>query len=311
MNNKKCASSKSNFRFILFGDSRGYYKGVNKVVFEKILKAINRLPKQPMFFLFCGDMSNIDTSDYEKNKEALEEWKEIVQKYYPINKFYNCIGNHERNEDAFNDVFNYLPDGQLEGYGRTVYYIDYGDSRFIILNSNRKNKNYYKYIPDEGSIINNGYVIDEKQRNWLEDVLKSSDKKNNFVMFHAPAFPVSRHFGYSLDQDPIERYLFWRILDKYNVTAVFSGHEHLYSRREINGAFNITFENNILQIISGGAGANLFGYVRDTRNNIMGPVGIFHYAVVDVNDCIISFKVFDIDNNLIDAFKLKKHTNDK
>lgn len=293
------------FRFIVFGDSRDYYKGINKAVFEQILKAINRFAIQPVFFLFSGDMANVDSSSYDPNREALEEWKEIVKQYYPINIFYNCIGNHERNEEAYNDAFDYLPDGHLPGYGRTVYYIDYGNSRFIILNSNRENKNYYKYIPDEGSIKNKGYYIDEKQRNWLEDKLKSSDKKYNFVMFHAPAFPVSHHFGKSLDQDPIERYLFWRILDKYNVTAVFNGHEHLYSRREINCAFNTTFKNDILQIISGGAGANIYGYVRDTRNNFTGPLGIFHYAVVDVYDYILSFKVFDIDNNLIDCWEYK------
>lgn len=130
-------------------------------------------------------------------------------------------------------------------------------------------------------------------------------------MLHVPAYPVSHHFGTSLDQDPIERYLFWRILDKYNATAVFNGHEHIYSRREINCAFDTTFKNNILQIITGGAGANIYGYVTDIRNNFTGPLGIFHYVVVDVYDRMLSFRVFDIDNNLIDSFTDKKHSNIK
>ncbi|HBW33919.1 metallophosphoesterase [Desulfosporosinus sp. BICA1-9] len=306
MEDIKYADSKINFRFIVFGDSRGYYEGVNKAVFAQILRTIKRFAIQPGFFLFSGDMANEHSSSYEANKKALEEWKEIVEKYYPINRFYNCIGNHERNEEAFNDVFDYLPDGQLPGYGRTVYYIDYGNSRFIILNSNRENKNYYQYVPNEGSIKNEGYVIEEKQRNWLEDKLKSSDKKYNFVMFHVPAFPVSHHFGDCLDQDPIERYLLWDILDKYNVTALFNGHEHIYSRRVINGAFNTTFKNDIIQITTGGAGANIYGYVTDTRNNLTGPLGIYHYVVVDVYDRILSFKVFDIDSNIIDCFTVEK-----
>lgn len=70
-------------------------------------------------------------------------------------------------------------------------------------------------------------------------------------------------------------------MDKHNVTAVFNGHEHIYSRREINGAFNTNFKNDILQIITGGAGTNVYGYVTDTRNNFTGPLGIFHYVVVD------------------------------
>ncbi len=307
MNEIKRASSNSNFRYIVFGDSRDLYSGVNTPVFERILQSIKGLAIQPAFFLFSGDMANEPSSGYEANKKVLEEWTEIVEKYYPINKFYNCIGNHERNEEAFNDVFNYLPNDQLPGYGRTVYYFDYGNSRFIVLNSNRKNKNYYKYVPDEGSIKNEGYVIFEKQRIWLEDKLKSSDKKHNFVMFHAPAFPVSHHFGNSLDQDTIERYLFWRILDDYNVSAVFNGHEHLYSRRVINGSFNTNFKHEILQLISGGAGANTYGYVKDSRNNYTGPLGIFHYVVVDVEDSVLSFHVYDVDNNLTDHFKFKKN----
>jgi hypothetical protein len=311
MEDIKRADLKSNFRFIIFGDSRDYYEGVNKTVFEQILQSIKGLALQPRFFLFSGDMANVDSYGYEVNKAALEEWKVIVEKYYPIKKFYNCIGNHERSEKAFNDVFDYLPDGQLPGYGRTAYSIDYDNSRFIILNSNRENKNYYQYVPDEGSIKNEGYVIEERQRIWLEEKLKNSDKKHNFVMFHAPAFPVSHHFGGSLDQDPIERYLLWSILDKYNVTAVFNGHEHLYSRRAINCSFNTTFRNDIIQIIAGGAGANTYGYVTDTRNNLTGPLGIFHYVVVDVYDSMLSFEVFDIGNNLIDCFTEKKHANIK
>lgn len=297
------------FRFIVFGDSRDIYKGINKTIFEKILQNINRLEVQPKFFLFSGDMANEHSTSYKANKAVLEEWKQIVEKYYPIEMFLNCIGNHERSEEAFNDVFNYLPNEQLPGYGRTVYYIDYDNSRFIILNSNRENKNYYQYNPEEGSIKNSGYFIDDNQKKFLENKLKNSYKKYNFIIYHAPAFPASHHFGTSLDQDPIERYLFWRILDKYNVTAVFNGHEHIYSRKVINCAFNTTFKNNILQIISGGAGANIYGYVTDTRNNLAGPVGIYHYVVIDVFKHLLSYKVYDENNNVIDNFKVESTNN--
>ena len=111
----------------------------------------------------------------------------------------------------------------LKGYGKTVYYFDHLNSRFIVLNTRMKN------IDNEQVL----YGILKPQQDWLEEVLKNSNKTHNFVMFHWPAFGTDEINSLNEKQ----RKAVWKILDKYKVTAVYCGHEHLYNRRIITNAF--------------------------------------------------------------------------
>ena len=62
-------------------------------------------------------------------------------------------------------------------------------------------------------------------------------------------------------------------LKKYNVKYVFVGHEHLYAKIEKEG---------IVQIITGGAGANI--RTRPERG------GYYHFVVVDVKNETVKIK---------------------
>jgi 3',5'-cyclic AMP phosphodiesterase CpdA len=270
------------------GDSRGEESGINEAVFRTLLSR-SRIYR-PDFMLFLGDMIHEDSSIYEE----LENWRDIAGSYYSINRCFPCIGNHENDEAAFSEVFDYLPDDQLQGYGRTVYYFDYPGARFIMLNSCRRG--------DHGK-----YVIGPRQLAWLENVLRSNMQTHCFVSFHVPAYPTGAHYGKSLDEVPEMRDELWSIIDRYNVTAVFCGHEHNYSRRLINSSFNeddYTFNHRISQIITGGAGAPLNSNLRDSRNLINGPLGIYHYIIVDVVGSEALFYVLGINNVLLDSFRI-------
>jgi hypothetical protein len=276
------------FRVAIMADSSSAAEVVNSKVLRELLTRIKELSPQPDFIFFVGDMvyggSNVS--------EELELWKALVKDYYPITMYYFALGNHEDKEDVFSNAFSYLPDGQLKGYRRTVYYYDYYDARFIILNTNRSSKN-------------GGYAVNIEQRNWLEDILKNSDKKYNFVMIHVPAFPTGHHYGECLDASPKDRDALWSIIEKYNVTAVFTGHEHNYSRRLVDKTFNsgetLDIKNSIYQITTGGAGTSLNARNTDVRNVKVGPLPIYHYSIMDISDDKVSLQVYDRDNNLIDA----------
>lgn len=282
----------TSFRFIVMGDSRGSSTVVNETILRTLLNNINGLSVQPNFILFNGDMvygsGNVESE--------LTIWKDIVDDYYPITMYYPSIGNHEDNENAFSNSFNYLPSEQLQGYQRTAYYFDYDNSRFIILNSNRIDMQYH-------------YVIDDYQLNWLENLLNNNGKTHNFVMFHVPAFPIGHHYGESLDANITQRNKLWSILDKYNVTAAFTAHEHNYNRRLVNSMFDnggYKFVNQVNQITSGSAGAPLDASVYDSKNVIAGPFGVYHYVVVDVKDQMAIFDVYDRYNNRIDYLIVDK-----
>lgn len=277
------------FSFVVMADSQGSSSGVNEVVLRAITDSIKDLPNQPRFILFGGDMAHGNSSDLPRE---LERWKRIMQGY----TYYPAMGNHERSESIFSSSFRYLPNDQLRGYGRTAYYFDYGNARFIVLNSIRRDDS-------------RSYVVDSNQRAWLESLLRNSQQTHCFVMFHVPAYPAGRHYGNALDRNPGERDALWAILDRYNVTAVFNGHEHYYNRRLVDSSFSSgrhIFNNEIYQITTGGAGAPLDSGVRDDRNIVAGPISTHHYVAVDVRGRTASFNVYDVHNRLIDSFRVSR-----
>lgn len=268
------------FRIVIMGDSSISKAAVNSHVLDILLNSIKKVSPQPEIIFFLGDM----VCGGATINDQLEAWKTLVTKYFPLTMYYPVLGSHENNEFAFSNAFTHLPNEQLPGYLRTVYYIDYGSTRFIVLNSNR--------TCSDGS-----YVISSCQCEWLENILCTSDREYNFVMFHVPAFPTGHHYGECLDMNPKQRSVLLSVLDKYNVSAVFVGHEHNYCRRIINNSLS----SSIYHITTGGAGSSLNGHFTDNNNVLVGPMAVYHYIILDISIEKAFLQAFDINNNLIDS----------
>lgn len=263
------------------GDSSKSCIKINCDILSTLLNNTTELFPKPSLIFFLGDMVQGGSSVATQ----LDTWKSIVCNYYPLTMYYPCLGSHENNETAFSNAFPHLPNQQLPGYLRTVYYIDYENTRFVILNSNRRNK--------QGS-----YTINPLQQEWLDKTLSTSDKRYNFVMFHVPAFPTGHHYGECLDRTVSHRDALWEIIDKNKVTAVFVGHEHNYCRRMISKS------SFIYQITTGGSGSSLNKRITDIDNVIVGPICTYHYVVLDIYDKEVNLKAYDINNNIIDSCRL-------
>ncbi len=115
------------------------------------------------------------------------------------------------------------------------------------------------------------------QTSWIERELIAARQDpaihHVFVVMHHPPFSISLHGG---AVDLRERWT--PLFEKYQVSAVFSGHDHVYERAERNG---------IRYFVSGGGGAPL--YPRRQKSN---PVDleavkkferVLHYLRVNVN----------------------------
>ena len=89
----------------------------------------------------------------------------------------------------------------------TCYYVDYNNTRIIILNSNKLSK---------------------EQDEWLE---KLHESKNDWliVSFHHPIFPPAGRNHYTKQQK--EKWI--NLFNKYNVDLVLQGHDHSYVRGHI------------------------------------------------------------------------------
>lgn len=177
-----------------------------------------------------------------------------------------------------------LPNTYLDGYNRTVFYVDYADTRLIILNAFHFNE------------INK---IVKRQLSWFKEAA-SIAKKNKIVFLHSPAFPTGAHLGHCLDSYPVDRDAFWKIVEDCNINIVFSGHEHNYSRRKID------YQKCIYQVITGGSGEKLRDKYKDKAGVVIAPLAKYHFVVVDVDSYGIKVSAISSEGKLLDRFNIDK-----
>jgi hypothetical protein len=113
-------------------------------------------------------------------------------------KFYASLGNHDAREQRFYKLFNM--DGKL----------------------------YYSFSPKANIrffALESTYP-DPEQFKWLENELKSSGSDWKIVFFHHPLYSSGERHGSDLRlRDGLEP-----LFIKYNVSVVFTGHDHFYER---------------------------------------------------------------------------------
>lgn len=288
-------------RFIVFSDSKGKENGINEKVLKVLMRETCRLKPEPEFIIMCGD-TVAGSSKEEILTFQLTRLRKIIEKYHPNKPLFPVVGNHEVNieplDDRFEKVFSQVyddltPTEYLDSYNKTVYYIDFANMRFIILNA-----------------FHNGLThrIGKDQLIWFEE--KASEyKKNKFVFVHSPAFPTGAHLGHCLDLYPEYRDAFWKIVDKCGIDIVFSGHEHNYSRRIIDNSFNSEnsfYERRINQVITGGGGEKLRDKYKSKKGIVIPPIAVYHFLVVDIETNFINVSAINSKGKKIDEFKIDK-----
>ncbi|MFB3895483.1 MAG: metallophosphoesterase [bacterium] len=288
------------FRFVVMADSRSTTSSypVNITELQLIMSRITTLNPPPQFVVFPGDMI-IGGGGYSYSTISwqLQTWKDTVTVYKPASFFYLGVGNHETNngaayaaETAFNNIFpEFVANNELAGYNKTVYSFDYDNSRFIMLNSNHVGTGF-------------NHKIDTTQRAWLTPLL--TGKTHYFVFFHEPAYPTGNHIGSSLDVNSTDRDALWQLLDNANVSIVFVGHEHFYSRRHIDNTINPSYNHYIYQVTTGTCGAPI--YSSSNPDVDVPPIPQYHFAVVDVSGADISVNVYQDNMTLLDNFTVTR-----
>jgi predicted MPP superfamily phosphohydrolase len=114
-------------------------------------------------------------------------------------KFYASLGNHDAREQRYYKLFNM--DGKL----------------------------YYSFKPDKQSVrffaLESTY-LDPEQVAWLEKELKDSTSNWKIPYFHHPPYSSGDRHG----SDTRLREVLEPLFIKYNVSVVFTGHDHFYER---------------------------------------------------------------------------------
>lgn len=130
-------------------------------------------------------------------------------------------------EEAFLEVF---------GFSRKTVYFSFsvGTFQFVVLNSEQI---------DDGVLMRwfgwnrERNRIRGAQLRWLEEELAQSDARVKVVFLHKPFFPpaLSSHEGHCMDQYYWDRERVLRLFRKHGVSAVFSGHETVFSHCQVEG----------------------------------------------------------------------------
>ena len=262
--------------------------------FSKAVKQIEKM--KPDLVMTVGDLVQ-SCNDTDKCMDY-KMWKNIAKPILPIT--YEVVGNHDRivgnksdsqksvADQAWRNYFS-LPTNGPSGYDEFTYSFDMGNSHFIVLDTEK---------PKE-------HEISQDQLDWLEKDLAVNQKDNTFVFYHEPAFPMSYKIGQSLDVNKNYRDALWTIIDKYNVTAVFNGHEHIFSRQSIEADDFSSAKNEIYQFIIGNTDA------LERQDVTIGPqVDYYHkghdFIMVDVNGKEITINLFSVDGELVNSFSFSK-----
>lgn len=201
-------SQKEDVNFAFITDSQGWEDEHYSLSGETMRQAIKTLPNLD-FFIQGGDL--VDTSANDSQWNSLFERASDVWANYTV---MTVSGNHDTEDETFNDHFNYEYPNQDIKEG-TYYSFDYNDVHFVMLNTNDANRN----------------GMGQGQVDWLRHDLEQAQKNGAqwiIVTMHKGTQTVATHID---DSDVVAmRAQLQPIFTEYNVDLVLQGHDHVYSR---------------------------------------------------------------------------------
>jgi 3',5'-cyclic AMP phosphodiesterase CpdA len=246
------------FSFVVLGDNRS-----GDDMYRKLVSLA--MERKPDFIINTGDMITTPGNKHD--------WAKFWEMSKPITvPYFLVVGNHDAHPKVPLSEKTYKE--QVDLPGNELYYsFTAGNSLFIVLDS---------FIDDQEKRIMG------EQLQWLETVLANSTQKHKFVFLHHPLYTdlgKGHHAHDSLDKYPENRDMLDALFAEFKVDAVFSGHEHYYERRTVDGIF---------YIITGGGGAPM--YDKEEYG------GFNHFVLVTVDGDKMSAEVIDSNGKVRDKF---------
>lgn len=291
-------------RFVVFGDVQGGYndvwpQAVSQVATHEVDAA-----------LYVGDM--IDTpSDWSK-------WREVA----PNLPTFAAIGNHEYLDSRFrvplwDEQFSFPLNGpstvwatetctrlnqqaMVNAAENTVYRVDQGNVRLIVLNANTYEARREIFAPDDvlrdagcsPSQRPYGQWLDFQQQ-WLAEELATAGEKRTVVMFHHPIISSKQNRPATALREAWNETL-------QSADLVLTGHDHVYARHGgDDGAHFVTsvtgrkFYPDTSMDDWNAAGVSPKVWVERTST----------YGILEIGECLSWTAHSVADKSVIDSFK--------
>ena len=220
----------------------------------------------------CNMIKNLDVNliinsgDLVYNDLFLSDWEEFFKAVDNTGNslYYAALGNHEKAAGNFSRIFQLHEEKSYYSFRQSGVF-------FIVLNSN-----------DEFHIYSDQYK-------WLEGELDSEERLRcefTVIVIHHPPYSYGEH-GDSF----FLKLILVPLFEEKRVDLVVSGHDHNYQRIEVN---------DITYVVSGGAGAPLYGIEFDEGEYLIKGIKENHFVLFSYSpgemkiDCILkNGEIFD------------------
>jgi len=288
------------FSFLYVGDAQNYVLEL----WSRLIREGYKKAPEASFIIHAGDLIN-----NAHNERQWHEWftaggwihSMLPSVPLPGNHEYGPYdGDYEKSPYVLSKQWNYqftLPENGLEELKETNYFIDYQDTKIIVLDSNRDQ---------------------EEQTKWLEKILSENTKKWTIVTYHHPLFSAS-----SGRDSPKLRALWKPIFDKYNVDLSLQGHDHSYARGHVapvkgknvvSGLNTLDATGTVYVVsVSGGKMYNLRpnGWEDYLQKRDRGAENTQLFQVINVDGNTLSYESYTATGELYDAFDIIKNGDGK
>ena len=260
------SDSEEKVSFYAYGDTRTYPKD-HDLVAEKIMEDIAANPETQTFIVSSGDFVADGNNEADWDEQFFDPQYENIQQLLSHLPYVAAIGNHEGQGLLFEKYFPY----PMFSTSRYYYSFDYGPFHFISID---------QYT---------SYSVGSTQYNWLVNDLESSDKDWKIFIFHEPGWSAGGHDNNMQVQEVIQP-----LCITYGVQLVITGHNHYYSRADVDGVMHIT---------TGGGGAPLYN-VNSGNDNIVIAEKAHHYCKIELSENILNFSAIRKNGTVIETFEV-------
>jgi predicted phosphodiesterase len=241
---------------VVYGDSRTGHEAHRRIVGR-----ITAL--KPAVVFHTGDMvsDGFSAKDWEYFLEISSGLRQAAE-FHPVH------GNHERHAPQYFKTFGLDP-------GEPWYSLDRFGVHFVVLDSESP---FWKGTA---------------QGKWLEKDLAQTAAPHIVVLLHRPVYGTGHH---APEDTKVLAPALTPFFKKHGVGTVFSGHDHLYERSQVDG---------ITYVVTGGGGAPLYSERHSSAPYSQVFASKYNFVALSLKPEGLLGEVFDDTGAPVDSFTVK------
>ena len=265
------AADATNVKFLAYGDTRSYPASHNAVA-----SAVNTTyagdPGYQTMMLLSGDWVNADAEADWTEQYFNRAYDSALQMQANI-PIQGCMGNHEGSAVYYTKYWPYP-------YAAARYWsFDYGPAHIVVLD---------QYPPPTNP---------SAQYTWLVNDLSGSTKPWKIILLHQPGWCAGGSHGNDL---MVQTYI-QPLCQQYGVQIVFGGHNHYYSRADVNGVQHVT---------TGAGGAPFYTATAGQPYVVTYTTNALEFCKVSIDGNSLFCQAVKPDGTVIDQFYVDKEEPD-